>query len=83
MKYTVEIGLDAMIYIPSLIKIGSGILRLIEGIYRHTESKVISLLLFFSNKENGLRSFSAAIPVPSGWSISRSQSQHGDLLYSV
>jgi hypothetical protein len=31
MKYAVEMGLGAMIYIPSLIKIGSGIQMLIEG----------------------------------------------------
>jgi hypothetical protein len=31
MKYTVEMGSGAMIYIPSFIKIGSGIEKLIEG----------------------------------------------------
>jgi hypothetical protein len=31
MKNTVEIGLDAMIYIPSFIKIGSGIQKLLRG----------------------------------------------------
>jgi hypothetical protein len=31
MKYAVEMGSDAMIYIPSFIKIGSGIQRLILG----------------------------------------------------
>jgi hypothetical protein len=33
MKYTVEMGLGAMIYIPSFIKIGSGIQNLIWGGY--------------------------------------------------
>jgi hypothetical protein len=40
MKHTAEIGLDAMIYIPSFIKIGSGIQKLVMGINR--ESNVIS-----------------------------------------
>jgi hypothetical protein len=31
MKYAVEMGLGAVIYIPSFIKIGSGIQKLIEG----------------------------------------------------
>jgi hypothetical protein len=31
MKYTVEMGSGAMIYIPSFIKIGSGIQKLIRG----------------------------------------------------
>jgi hypothetical protein len=40
MKYAVEMGSVAMIYIPSFIKIGSGILKLIRGGY--TDSIVIS-----------------------------------------
>jgi hypothetical protein len=31
MKYSVEIGLDAMIYIPSFTEIGPGIQKLIGG----------------------------------------------------
>jgi hypothetical protein len=31
MKYVVEMGSDAMIYIPSFIKIRSGITKLIRG----------------------------------------------------
>jgi hypothetical protein len=31
MKYTVQMGSGAMIYIPSFIKIGSGIQKLMEG----------------------------------------------------
>jgi hypothetical protein len=39
MKYAVKMGSDAMIHIPSFIKIGSGILKLIEGgIHRHTNN---------------------------------------------
>jgi hypothetical protein len=43
MKYAVEMGSGAMIYIPSFRKIGSGIQKLIgeEGIYRHTDSMVM------------------------------------------
>jgi hypothetical protein len=36
MKYVVEIGSGAMIYIPSFMKIGSGIQKFIGGIHRHT-----------------------------------------------
>jgi hypothetical protein len=42
MKYAVEMGSSVMIYIPSFIKIGSGIQEFIRGIYRHTDSEVIS-----------------------------------------
>jgi hypothetical protein len=41
MKYVVEMGSGAMIYIPSFIQIGSGIQKLIVGIHRHTDSMVI------------------------------------------
>jgi hypothetical protein len=37
MKYAVEMGSGAMIYIPSLIKIGSGNQKLIREIHRHTD----------------------------------------------
>jgi hypothetical protein len=40
MKYTVEMGSDAMIYIPDLIKTGSGIQKLIEGIHRYTDIQI-------------------------------------------
>jgi hypothetical protein len=40
MKYAVEMGSGAMIYMPRFIKIGSGNQKLIEG-YRHIESMVI------------------------------------------
>jgi hypothetical protein len=46
MKYAVEMGSDAMIYIPRFIKIVSEIQKLMGGIYgrteTHTDSKVIS-----------------------------------------
>jgi hypothetical protein len=42
MKYAVEMGSGAIIYIPSFIKIGSGIQKLIGGIHGHTDCMVIS-----------------------------------------
>jgi hypothetical protein len=33
MKYAIEMSSGAMTYIPSFIKIGSGILKLMEGIH--------------------------------------------------
>jgi hypothetical protein len=42
MKYAVDMGSGAMIRIPSFRKIGSGIQKLIKGIHKHTDSKVIS-----------------------------------------
>jgi hypothetical protein len=48
----------AVIYVPSSIKMGSGIQKLKgQGIHRHThiQSKVKSILLFFQNKENKLK----------------------------
>jgi hypothetical protein len=46
MKYDVEMGPGAMIYIPSFIKIGSGIQKLIWIDNRDTDN-LISLLYFF------------------------------------
>jgi hypothetical protein len=34
-KYAVERGSDAVIYVPSFVKIGSGIQKLIGGIHGH------------------------------------------------
>jgi hypothetical protein len=44
MKYTADMGSDAMTYILSFMKIGSGIQNFIEGIHAqaYTESNVIS-----------------------------------------
>jgi hypothetical protein len=42
MKYAVEMGSGAVIYVSSFIKIGSGIQKMLGGIYIQTESKVIS-----------------------------------------
>jgi hypothetical protein len=52
MEYTVEMGSSSMIYIPSLIKTGSVIRKLIVG-GRQThrqQGDLISLLLFFFPK---------------------------------
>jgi hypothetical protein len=43
MKYAVEIGSDAMIYILTFIQVISGIQNLMEeGIHRHTDSMKIA-----------------------------------------
>jgi hypothetical protein len=43
MNCAVEVGPGAMIYVPSFIKIGSGVQKLIGGYaYRRRDSKVIS-----------------------------------------
>jgi hypothetical protein len=46
MKYAVEMGSGAMIYIPNFIKIGSAIQKLMGGRTQHGD--LINLLLFFS-----------------------------------
>jgi hypothetical protein len=50
-------GSRAVIYIPSFIKIGSGVQKLIEGGYTDTHRQqrdLISLLEFFKAKESRL-----------------------------
>jgi hypothetical protein len=42
MKHAVETGSVAMIYIPSIIKIESGIQKLIGGIYMYTDRMEIA-----------------------------------------
>jgi hypothetical protein len=42
MKHVVEMDTGAMIYIPRLIKIDSGIHTLIGGIHRHTDRMEIA-----------------------------------------
>jgi hypothetical protein len=49
MKYATEMGSGAMIYIPSFIKIGSGIQKLMDrGIHRHTACKLHKHAFSFS-----------------------------------
>jgi hypothetical protein len=54
MRCAVKMGSGAMIYIPSFINIGSGIQKSMGGIHRQHGDR-ISLLLFFLNKEIGLK----------------------------
>jgi hypothetical protein len=55
MKYTFEMGSGAMMYIPSLIKIGSGIQKLILRQTHRQHGDRISLLLSFQNKDSKLK----------------------------
>jgi hypothetical protein len=54
MLYAVEFGSDGMIYIPSFIKIGSDIQKLIKGIHRQHCDCISLLLLFFQIKGSRL-----------------------------
>jgi hypothetical protein len=54
MKYTIEMGSGAMIYIPSFIKIGSRLNRGDTEIHKQDGDR-ISPLLFFPNKESMLK----------------------------
>jgi hypothetical protein len=42
MEYAIEVGSVAMIYIQNVIKIGSGIQKLIGVIHRHTDRMEIA-----------------------------------------
>jgi hypothetical protein len=57
MKYTTEMGLGAMTYIPSFTTIGSDILKLIRGIHRHKRQDGHHLSLFsrFSHETSMLK----------------------------
>jgi hypothetical protein len=58
MKYAVEMSSGAMIYVPSCTNIGSGIQKLIGAgnTQAHRQQRdIISLLLFFYNKESRLQ----------------------------
>jgi hypothetical protein len=55
-NYTAEMGSGAVIYLPSFIKIGSGVQKLIGGIHRHTHSQqrdLTSLLHLFKIRKAG------------------------------
>jgi hypothetical protein len=48
-------GSGAVIYVPSFIKIGSGVQKLMGGIHRHTHGQqrdLLSLLNFFKIRKN-------------------------------
>jgi hypothetical protein len=56
MKYAADMGSGAMIYIPSFIKIGSSIQKLLGGIHIQTHREhgdLISLLSFFEIRKVG------------------------------
>jgi hypothetical protein len=53
MKYAVEMGSGAIMYIASFIKTGSGIQKLMGKIHRHRQHKPTFIL--FQNKENRLK----------------------------
>jgi hypothetical protein len=57
MKYAVERGSGAMIYIPNFIKTGSGIPKLIGGDSQThgQQGDLISLSFSFQNKESRLK----------------------------
>jgi hypothetical protein len=55
MKHAVEMGSSAMVYVPSFIKIGSGIQKLMGGGTHRQHGDHISLLLFSQNKKRGLK----------------------------
>jgi hypothetical protein len=64
MKYAVEIGSGAMIYIPSFINIGSGTQTLIGGIQIHRQhGDLTNLILSFQNKESMLKKESGILNV--------------------
>jgi hypothetical protein len=56
MKYAVQMGSGTIIYIPSFINIDSGIQKLIGRDTHRQQGDLISLLLFFQNKESRLKS---------------------------
>jgi hypothetical protein len=55
MKYAVEMGSGAVIYTPSLIKMCSGVHKLIWGFTERQHGDLVSLFLFFKNKESRLK----------------------------
>jgi hypothetical protein len=51
-NYSIEMVLGVVIYVPSFIKIGSGIQKLMGGGYTHRQQSVlISLLFFFKTRK--------------------------------
>jgi hypothetical protein len=52
MKYAIYMSSDAMIYLPSFVKIDSSMQKLIGRIHRYADSIEISLVyLYFSKQE--------------------------------
>jgi hypothetical protein len=55
MKYDIEMGSGAMIYIPSIIKTGSGIRKFDKG-GTNTQVAYAYFYFFFQNKKSKLKS---------------------------
>jgi hypothetical protein len=55
MKYAIEMGSGVMIYLPSFVKIGSGIQKLTGDRETAWRSHKPSLFFFFQNKESRLQ----------------------------
>jgi hypothetical protein len=56
MKCTVEMGSGAMLYIPSFVKTGSAIQKLVKGIHRQHGDRIFILFYFiFQNKIERLK----------------------------
>jgi hypothetical protein len=54
MKYALEMGSSAMIYIPSIIKIGTGIKKMKGGTHRRYGGLISLSSFLFKNKESRL-----------------------------
>jgi hypothetical protein len=82
MKYDAEMGSGAMIHIPSFIKTGSGNRKLIGGGGDHKQQgDLISLLLFFQNKEIRLK-FTTSRPTGTSVSFHFTFRKHYTLMFS-
>jgi hypothetical protein len=61
MNYTIEMALDSMKFLPTFMKLITGIQSLFGGVWvtdTHTQQgDLISLLLFFQNKKSRLKIF--------------------------
>jgi hypothetical protein len=61
MKYAVEMGTGAMIYIPSFMNTGPDIQKLLREIRTHThrqQGDIISILTFFEGKQTNKNMYS-------------------------
>jgi hypothetical protein len=54
-KYAIQIDSDDMIYIPSFLKIGSGIQTLLGGYTHRYQDDNMSFIFFSQNKESRLK----------------------------
>jgi hypothetical protein len=83
MKYAVQMGSGAMIYVPSFIESGSGIQKPIGEIQRHRQhGDSVSLLLFLQNKVSRL-STNYATTVCGSESFSDSMNECANVHYQI